>query len=457
MTSDAVTAKPASSDDRSMRINYRALIEIVLFIAIGLGIDYLFFGGTRFRNVVPHPFWLIVLLISVQYGVTEGLTAALACSLALWVGNLPPQTLDQDVYGYWLKIVVNPASWFGAAIVFGELRARDKRRIDTQATELKAALDREAVLSEAYESVSQARRELEARVAGQLKTVYAIYQAARAIEQLGPNEVLGGITDLVRTILSARKFSVYLLKSGTLEAVITEGWESGDRFQRVYSDSSALYQAVIGGQQSLCVARPRDRDVLAGEGMLAGPLLDGAHEVIGMLKVEGLGFLDLNLSTMENFRVVCDWIGNAFAKATRFEEATAASLYASDKLLLSASFLERQTAFLTSLGHRVGFDLSMLMVVVAGVADADPAEKRRWAHEVGQVVAEQLRNTDMAFDYQRSGFEFAVLLPATSSTEAQIVADKIRRSIALRLGSTAAEQAKITITVRALVQGVARK
>jgi hypothetical protein len=186
--------------------------------------------------------------------------------------------------------------------------------------------------------------------------------------------------------------------------------------------------------------------------MLAGPLLGGGSEVIGMLKVEGLGFLDLNLSTIENFRIVCEWIGSAFVKATQFEQATSASLYASDRLLLSASFLERQIGFLTSLGHRVGFDLSMLMVQVAGAESANPAEKRQWAHQVGEAVSEHLRNTDMAFDYQRSGFEFAILLPATNDREAQIVADKLIRGIRARLGEAAMAAAKVSVAVRSLVR-----
>lgn len=38
-----------------------------------------------------------------------------------------------------------------------------------------------------------------------------------------------------------------------------------------------------------------------------------------MLKIEETGFLQLNVTTLENFRLLCEWIGTAFAQARRFE------------------------------------------------------------------------------------------------------------------------------------------
>ncbi len=439
-------------------VNPRALIEIVLFIAATLAIDYFFFNGHRFREVTLHPFWLLVLLVSVQYGVAEGLTAAVAGTAALWLGNLPAVRLDQDIYGYWLGIAAMPAAWLAAAVLFGELRARDRRRIVMLSQALDDSERRNDTLSRAYDDISAAKRELEARVAGQLKTVFSLYQAAKAIERLGPGEVLSGVADLVRAILSARRFSVFLLKGDALEAialesVVTEGWGAGERLPDRYDAGSTLFQAVVGAQRFLCAARTGDGEILGDDGMLAGPILSAEGRVLGMLKIEGLAFLDLNLTTIENFRIVCDWIGTAFAKAQAFETAASDSLYSSERLVLSTSFLERQIAFLTALGRRMKFDVTLLEVTITGAATASEADRLLYARTVGEVVGRSLRTTDLAFDHRRSGFEFAVLLPATSTSEARIVAGKLERAVREQLGSARAEAAAITIGVRALVQG----
>ncbi len=443
---------------RDWPVNPRALIEIVLFIAATLAIDYFFFNGHRFRDVTLHPFWLMVLLVSVQYGVGEGLVAAIAGAAALWIGNLPPVRLDQDIYGYWLGIAAMPAAWLAAAVLFGELRARDRRRIAMLSQALDDSERQNDTLSRAYDDINAAKRELEARVAGQLKTVFSLYQAAKAIERLGPGEVLSGVAELVRAILSAKRFSVFLLKGDALEAValetvVTEGWGAGERLPERYDAGSILYQSVVGGQRFLCAARKADAEILGDDGMLAGPILSAEGRVLGMLKIEGLAFLDLNLTAIENFRIVCDWVGTAFSKAKAFENVASDSLYSSERLVLSTSFLERQITFLSALGRRMKFDVTLLEVTITGAAEATEADRLLFARTVGEVVGRSLRTTDLAFDHKRSGFEFAVLLPGTSTAEARIVADKLERAVRDQLGSARAEAAAITIGVRALVQG----
>lgn len=445
------------AEARNWPVNPRALIEIVLFVAVTLAVDHFFFNGHRFREVTLHPFWLMVLLLSVQYGVAEGLAAAAAGAAALWIGNLPPVRLDQDIYGYWLGVAAMPAAWLAAAVLFGELRGRDRRRISMLSQALDDSEKQNEALSRAYHDISAAKRELEARVAGQLKTVFSLYQAAKAIERLGPGEVLSGVAELVRAILSAKRFSVFLLKGDALEAVslesvVTEGWGTAEHLPDRYDAGSPLFQAVVGAQRFLCAARVADAGILGDDGMLAGPILSAEGRVLGMLKVEGLAFLDLNLTTIENFRIVCDWIGTAFAKAKAFETAASDSLYSSEKLVLSTSFLERQIAFLTALGRRMKFDVTLLEITITGAAEAAEADRLLYARTVGEVVGRSLRTTDLAFDHKRSGFEFAVLLPATSTAEARIVAAKLERAVSDQLGAAQAQAAAITIGVRALVQ-----
>ena len=71
-------------------------VEMAIFFAVALAIDTLAFGGDRFRDVAPHPFWAVVVLVSLQYGTNEGLIAAVASSAALLIGNIPPQPLSLD-------------------------------------------------------------------------------------------------------------------------------------------------------------------------------------------------------------------------------------------------------------------------------------------------------------------------------------------------------------------------
>src|ERR1700733_7162816 len=79
-----------------------ALLEIIIALAVLLVIDTVMLDRTRFWDFNPHPFWFVVLFIACKYGTKEAVVAALACSAALLIGNLPHQAVGQDGYEYML-------------------------------------------------------------------------------------------------------------------------------------------------------------------------------------------------------------------------------------------------------------------------------------------------------------------------------------------------------------------
>jgi hypothetical protein len=221
---------------------------------------------------------------------------------------------------------LNPALWLGAALIVGELRSAADRRIAELAAQLDQAARREAYLAAAAERLALANRSLEDRVAGQLRTVANLYEAAKAVDQLGPGDVILGIAGLLRAGLNPQKFSVYLLNDTMLEAVFNEGWEDADPYRRVYTPATALYQEVIVNRRRLCAANAADAVALEEQALLAGPIQSAeTGQVVGMLKIETMDALDFNMSAVDNFRVVCEWIGSAYARARLFERVSQAA------------------------------------------------------------------------------------------------------------------------------------
>jgi polysaccharide biosynthesis protein PelD len=305
---------------RLLGLDRAAVVEAILFFGVALAIDFVFLDFDRYRGLDPHPFWIAVLLLSIQYGTAEGLFAAGAATAAFLVGALPEPRVDQDLYAWLLTTTLLPVLWFVAAVVAGELTGRMRRERDTLRAEIEQARKREEVIAAAYRRLDRRRESLEARVAGQLRSVFAIYNAAKGIERMSTEEVVAGVAELVSTVMSPRRFSLFLLAKGELVFATGAGWDEASSERRAYDGQSALFQATVGSRRTLAVASAADAAVLAGEGVLAGPLVNlESGEVIGMLKIEEMGFLQLNVTTLENFRLLCEWIGTAFAQARRFE------------------------------------------------------------------------------------------------------------------------------------------
>lgn len=297
-----------------------ALVEILVLLAVALLADNLLFNGDRFAAVSPHPFWIVVLLIAAQYGTSEALAAAAFATAALLINNLPEQAFSEDLYAWLLRVSVNPVLWCIAAVTLGEIRAGHRRRAESLQEELAEAQEQARAIAEAYEHLLQIKTTLEVLVAGQVRTVRTMHAAARAIERQSVVEVLTGIPLLVQTVMKPEKFSFYLLNGKMLEAAANEGWRHGDPFRREFHADAPVFAAVVAERRFLVASDPEHETILAGEGLLAGPLCsEETGEVFGMLKIEGMPFHELTPACVQNFQILCDWIGTAFAKAQRFE------------------------------------------------------------------------------------------------------------------------------------------
>jgi polysaccharide biosynthesis protein PelD len=425
------TSAPAATGDargerggrRILGLRATALLETVLFLAAALAVDTFLGNADRFAGVSPHPFWIVVLLVSAYYGTNEGLVAAALSSMALLAFNLPEQGFNEELYSWLLRATTEPLLWFVAAVVLGEMRTSQRRERDALREELGETREQARAITDAYTQLSRLKDGLEARVAGQVRTVYSMYVASRAIERQDTGQVLAGIRQLVRTVLSPRKFSLFLLEGQALEAILSEGWSEDDGYGAVFDQSSPLYQAVITHQQFLTVTNPTHGLVLGAEGLLAGPLVSAeTGEIIGMLKIEGMDFLELNPGSVQNFRVLCEWIGSAFANAQRFEESQANQYFDPVRRLLPQPLFQLQRLLMTSLAERLGFDLSVMFLGLEQPEEAGPSAGLAAARVASRLAERLLAPTDLRFDYREGGWHIAVLLPGADRARAEELA-----------------------------------
>lgn len=304
-------------------VRVSAWIEMTAFLAVALAIDHFWGQRDRFAALPLHPFWIVVLLAAGYYGLREGMMAAAMASAALLIGNLPEQRLDEERYHWLLHIALLPLAWLAAAFVLGEISDAQRRRTDALRRERDAKTDDLRVIARSHAELETLNARLEARIASQLRTVSTLYKGWQALDRDDADAVLLGSTALTRTVMAADKLSVYRHQGGALVHLCEEGWEPTDTYLRRFDAASPLYRAVVGERRFLSVADPADEAALGGEGSLAGPIVDrGSDEVVAMLKIDAIGFLELDASSLIHLRVLCDWIGAAWSRARRIAPST---------------------------------------------------------------------------------------------------------------------------------------
>jgi GAF domain-containing protein len=428
-----------------------ALIETLLMLVILVVMDYVFFGGTRFFDVNPHPFWIVVLLIAAQYGTGEALMAAVIATLFYLVGNVPVIPNGTGRYDFLYQIAINPLLWFMVGWGIGELRQRHIRERDRLMTELEDSTRREQLIADSYQTVRTRKESLEIQVAGQLTSSIAAYRAAKAVETLDPKAVMQGIERLVSAVLAPQKFSLYLLHDQRLTATIQHGWAAGDVYMREFDSFHPLYQSIFGTRDVLVIANEQHEKILGDQGMLAAPVFDPATgAVVGMLKVEQMEFLSLSLNTVETFRALAEWIGTALINARNYQTVRSEAMVNPEHNLLSYGYFKRQSDYLARLGKRVGFDVSLLVISLTDAERLEEQERITIIRQISEVVRKTLRMVDLAFDYQTNGQEYSILLPATKPAGAQIVRDKIARELDRQIA--AGRNVKFTYIVQGLYE-----
>jgi hypothetical protein len=440
-----------SEPDRSTIMGLRpvALVEIVAFLLLAVIWDVMFRDGSRFADVNPHPFLFIVLLLTVQYGSISGLVAAIACVFVYFVGNsaISVASLSDSSMG----VIINPAIWLIVSLVFGAIRDRHVKERNRLQSKLREALAREHVTAEAYGEVRDRKQRLEERVASEMRSALTVYQSAKSLETMSPNHLMRAVERMIRDLLGAEVFSMFLMESNVLNASITSNWHGQyASLPRRYSPASALYQTVVSKRDVLTVANADHEQVLAGEGVLAAPLVNSAGEVLGMIKIESLPFAQFGVHTVETLRLIAEWTAAALSNARHYESALGSAVEDPRNKLLTSSYFERYTQYVISLGKRAKFPVTLVGVGLALPQDIAEGDQIRVARLVSDAVRESLRNVDLAFDYQQGGAQYSVVLPTTTREGAEVVRDKITASLEQKL-RTQDLRYPFTTTVQELV------
>ncbi len=306
--------KKNNSESTFLGARVSALIEIVCFffilfiIALIFGMEYNFFTAS------PHPFWILVVLISAQYGTIEGLLAALAATAIFLLGDLPPRNILQDKSEYFFFIGKTPILWFITAVILGELRMKHIRARDQLKKAALQAAEKETKIKEAYTALKKIKERLEMRVASEMQTSLMVISAFKELEELGKEGVIKGACDLTKALVAPDKFSIFLLESRELKLVAFWGWEPSDQYLESFGPDTPLFQEIVGKKRTIS-ADSFDSFILGKEGVLVAPIVadNAAAQVLGMIKVEQIPFLRLRTATIESLRTIGTWVGKAYA------------------------------------------------------------------------------------------------------------------------------------------------
>ncbi|MEQ1716062.1 MAG: GAF domain-containing protein [Hyphomicrobium sp.] len=249
------------------------------------------FPGLEITDIEPSPYWLPILLLSLQYGTVAGLLAAGTATLVYVFSGLPEQVIDEHHFAYLLRAWVLPILWIAVALVLGQFRLRQIERKQTLVDDLDRRT-REAEGLAGYAGDLERRcRQLERQLTSSGQGRGAGVLDAIALLQSSNADLPRAFERICSAGFPGAGLTVYAVQPSGLEPGFStmKIAPSGKLAQqdRAIPAGHPLYTAVVGERRAVSVLNAAEEALLAGQGLAAVPVVHAeTGRVIGLVKLE---------------------------------------------------------------------------------------------------------------------------------------------------------------------------
>jgi polysaccharide biosynthesis protein PelD len=283
-----------------------ALIELALFAGI-IAIEVIWEPFPDLTKLNPHPYWIAVLLLSLQYGTVSGLLAAAMAIGGTWLVGLPEPEIGESYFIYFVRVWTQPVLWIVVALLLGSFRMRQIEERDELERQINEVTLRAAAMTGYSTQLKDRVNQLERRLAASARP--ATEQLLTALGQLGPHgkpeQWADHVHQALQTALPKAQVSIFATEPNGMKLVLAHGWAETAKWRQTFPAAEPLTRAMLTEQRPLSILSVGDERLLAGEGLFAVPLLapdDG--QVVGMLKVEELLADAVNASTIPRLQAL---------------------------------------------------------------------------------------------------------------------------------------------------------
>lgn len=277
-----------------------SVIELAAMMLAILLIDWVW-PSLDIHNIQPSPYWLPVLMLSVQYGTISGALAVMAAIAFYFVcATFPEQGVGENEFTYRLRILSQPILWIGAALLLGQFRMVQlaaKRELTSAVVDLDA---QRTTLADYAQRLRTRCDLLEREIAGlPLQYGHGLIEALGALEAAtqAPNRFVpaptieAAVRDILRAAYPGARLSLFARDGNGNGLRKIASSEASTGLQQIPADHP-LATAIIQRGAALTVLDAGSDASLTGQGVAAVPVIRAASHtvpgttVIGMLLIE---------------------------------------------------------------------------------------------------------------------------------------------------------------------------
>jgi polysaccharide biosynthesis protein PelD len=273
-----------------------ALVELFVFAALII-CEFQIEAFPDLTRLNPHPYWIAVLLLSLQYGTVSGLlAAALAIGGTLLIG-LPEAEIGESYFNYLVRVWTQPVLWIVVALLLGTFRMRQIEERDGLQQQVDDAVAQAASLSGYTRQLKSRLDSLERRLAASAKP-----ETGRLLEAF--HSVSDGRTSdqqiqAARTALSlafpTASLSLLAADGGGFRQILAHNWPVDATWRTDLRPDDALARHLMAERRIISILHAADDAVLGRDAKIIVPIAtrDGIG-IAGALRVDQMAAGDLD-------------------------------------------------------------------------------------------------------------------------------------------------------------------
>ncbi|TGB03817.1 hypothetical protein [Halobacillus salinus] len=391
----------------------RKVIELLVILLIAGFVDQVF--SLNMVEWVFNPFFIIVLLFALRYGLVMGLASFLLTlgyymiEMSLSGGDVFLLFYDPDNYVELLYILV-------VAVLGGLFSTSWKERYESLHYTYEETNDENIEMKEVIELLEQSQRSMQERVLESEYSLKRLYDVAKALDQPSPDLVRNEAIRLIADLFQSEEVALYHVDSSqhAMRLFVRKG--SGDSFpQTIFIDRGSMMYQRLFAEKTITIRTVQDEEDAP---VLAGPVLSNGT-IKEVLIIRDLDFARLTNYEIQILSILLDWL------ADRLEKSHKAIMKEEEKWMYPGTGIYYKEAFDEKVhvqekrSQTYGVPFSTLRM------DFNETEDRSLL-EVEVILRAYLREMDI-IGYDEDNRQLLFLLPGTESSKSSIVEDRISK------------------------------
>jgi polysaccharide biosynthesis protein PelD len=396
--------RPETAGNRKKLFSWGGIFETALFLIILLAVNRFYAPeDPGFRSLSPHPFWAIIILVSVRFGLMESLLCALLAAATYSIFVLFP--IGGQFYYSSLTFFADfkePILFIILAAVISGYRENLVMRIRALRAELKEEEANSNQAEDTNRAVATALRELETRVAGQFGTVVDLFDSISSTRKMSPDEIKLSLIQVLKQHLQAEQCVYYDLQGSHL---IRQHWLGNDKSEREeYSPgqdpviSEALHMKRVAYLAKL--DKKDDFNRYRHSSLLAGPLMDFTGEVIGLVSIEKMPFIDYNPYSFKLFGTILNWWGKVLDERLHLEELSRKSVIDEETGMYTYSYFSRRVVEEFKRAKQYFIPLSVSLIRIDYFEEIPQHKVRKLRETIARIFIGTVAETEMVSCYK---------------------------------------------------------